>query len=773
MTTPNTLVDETSGEATALASQALAARPPDLPITWPVEHNGLALTAVAMHLAPTPIVGGYADSWTDAAVPLAGGQTAAIVRAYNSVDTHASVLGPGWSLVLPALAFSRTPLADRPGYFNTAAELAIGPTRIAFRGVSSDGLYLPRDLTGEYDALGIVQAGDAGVRGFPDGFAPVPAIPGQPIEVRNERDEPLQVDRFALLAKDGRVLLFDPLGRFVGLRDAAGNQVDYRYDGERLVEIRDGSQRGIRLDYDARGRLAQLAGSDGSTVRYGYDANGNLVTVSDEAGTRSEDVVDGANRLAAVLDEAGRRIRENAYDSLGRVINTRAGALAEAVQVSYDSQASSARYVANAGAPSILQYDSQKRLSERTDRLGNRQTFRYDADGRLVAATDPKGQTTTYLYDSNGFLTEAVSPLGERTRWLGYSQQGVPQASIDAANQLTFFEYDERGRVKAIASGYQFGELSADGSLSYSEVAPEVIALTYDSVGNLSAVQDPAGATTRYSYDAVGNLAQTTLPEGGTITQTYDERSRLKSLQDPSGFRIDFDYDPRGQVTQIASPAGVIRYAYAGGRLAAVTDPAGRVTQFGFDAQGRLATVVEATDTTTTYEYDPASNLSAVVDAQGGRTEFQYDAMNRLVARVQRGSGGAGAGAPPEPTAVASAESSHSPHGHAEPERSSPTPAAAALAALKTPAPGATPTAVPSSDESQETPVAPDSTADTSPVSWIVLVVAGGALVLGVAVVLSLLLVRSNRQKRKKARARQRALDESYDFPDRSDDSGW
>ena len=65
---------DVNGQASALGANAwLRARPRCLS---PGRSSTTAKTikAVALNLAPTKTVGGYADTWTDASVPLAGGK---------------------------------------------------------------------------------------------------------------------------------------------------------------------------------------------------------------------------------------------------------------------------------------------------------------------------------------------------------------------------------------------------------------------------------------------------------------------------------------------------------------------------------------------------------------------------------------------------------------------------------------------------------------------------------------------------------------------------
>jgi RHS repeat-associated protein len=635
--TPNTYIADVEGQAGALGADALAARPAEKPIAWSFEHDGQTLKAVALNLAPTKIVGGYTDTWTDAAIPLAGGMTATIIREYNSLDPRSGIWGPGWRLTLPSLEFRRSSVPDQPGAYIPQAFVNDGLSRSEFQGVTEDGLYMAIDPASPYWAIGVMGSDPENVGGLPNGFAPVPAWFGEPIEIASDQGQLLEFAAFAVFRKDGAIMVFDPLGRLVGLRDVAGNQVSYEYENDRLATIADAKGRGLQLSYDANGKLRELEASDGSIVGYGYDAAGRLVSVSDAVGPLLEYTYDANNRLVTVKDGYGRIVQENSYDQLGRAVSLRSGDSEAELTASFDDLSGTVRYANTDGATLVAQYDDLRRLTQQSDALGNTVSYTYDQNDRITSVTDPKGHTMHIIYGENGNLAEIRSPRGDTTRWLAYNEQGLPLAMIDAGNNVTLMEYDEFGRTTRVSGGYRLEALSTEEGLMYSAVSPISVAYSYDPFGNIVAMQDAAGATTRITYDELGNAIEINFPEGGAITQAYDERSRLKTMTDPTGFQTTFDYSPRGQVTQISSPTGVIGFDYSDGRLSATADLAGRITRYAYDNQGRLAGVIEPTGAETAYEYDSKANLSAVVDAEGRRVEYQYDRVGRLNARIDRG----------------------------------------------------------------------------------------------------------------------------------------
>lgn len=90
---------------------------------------------------------------------------------------------------------------------------------------------------------------------------------------------------FTLTAKDQTRQTFDAGGRLATLADSNGNTLSFAYDGARnLTAITDTVGRTVSLSYDADNHLVQLTDPIGRTVRYAYDAEGHLISDTDPLG---------------------------------------------------------------------------------------------------------------------------------------------------------------------------------------------------------------------------------------------------------------------------------------------------------------------------------------------------------------------------------------------------------------------------------------------------------------------------------------------------------
>lgn len=153
------------------------------------------------------------------------------------------------------------------------------------------------------------------------------------------------------------------------------------------------------------------------------------------------------------------------------------------------------------------------------------------------------------------------------------------------------FAYNGAGYGVA-APGNQFAEL-LPGSSYWTLILKDGEEKLFDNTsGNLIAIIDRNGNTTQLSYDAVG---------------------RLNTVTDPASRHLYFSYASQTSflVTNVTSDFGVS-------------------TSYSYDSQGRLIQVTEPDGSTLNYSYSTQSLISAVTDSNGVVLESHtYDSSGR------------------------------------------------------------------------------------------------------------------------------------------------
>ncbi|MGO8758498.1 MAG: RHS repeat-associated core domain-containing protein, partial [Terracidiphilus sp.] len=151
--------------------------------------------------------------------------------------------------------------------------------------------------------------------------------------------------------------------------------------------------------------------------------------------------------------------------------------------------------------------------------------------------------------------------------------------------------------------------------------------------------------TTQYQYDARKRLTVTRYPDTTTKTNAYDGPGNLVSVTDQAGNVVQYSYDAANQLTnviQVNSPntnANTTVYGYdALGNPITLADANTHTTFQSFDPLNELTqkTLPDGT-LTETRTYDQNGNLSSVKHFNGVTTTYAYDQLNRLLSRSTPG----------------------------------------------------------------------------------------------------------------------------------------
>ena len=171
----------------------------------------------------------------------------------------------------------------------------------------------------------------------------------------------------------------------------------------------------------------------------------------------------------------------------------------------------------------------------------------------------------------------------------------------------------------------------------------ERIVQTYDPNGNLlevgeSFAQSGEQSTVR-TYDLFDRLASETNRWGQQIRYGYDANGNRTRLTDPAGTITRYAYDALNRLATVTHGAGVTEYAYLrDGQIAEVLYPNGSRTVHGYDLAGRLETVLNqhagALVSSFAYTYDLNGNRVEQLEEHSGRpvevTTYFYDRADRL-----------------------------------------------------------------------------------------------------------------------------------------------
>lgn len=285
------------------------------------------------------------------------------------------------------------------------------------------------------------------------------------------------------------------------------------------------------------------------------------------------------------------------------------------------------------------------------------ETANFDAVGRVADVTDGRGKKTTYSYDAIDRITrllyDGTTTCSAPATCTNYTYDGGGNLTqrIDVTG-TTNFVLDKLSRVTKKDFPSADADCAGQGGTTY----------TYDLAGDVASACD-AGGTTTYQFDAANNACWQLLgtsantcasPPTGSVRYAYDADKRRTSTVYPSNPAVTMsaEYLPDGSLKKIEAnkattptPTLLTRrsYIYAIGTAdtslrRTMTNEAGTVTSFGYDAFNKLCWVKVATASGTCasppsgadrFGYDENANRTSTT-LGGTTTTYGFNQANQL-----------------------------------------------------------------------------------------------------------------------------------------------
>lgn len=475
---------------------------------------------------------------------------------------------------------------------------------------------------------------------------------------------------YVLRTKKGMESRFDSQGVLQSMADRNQNAIQFRYEGDRLLQVTDRSGRGITLNYDGRGRVTGLEDFTGRRVSYEYDSAGHLAGVTNAGGNRTTYAYYTDrffnHLLKSVTTPEGSATSFEYYGNgkVARVIL----AGGQDTKFLYLPMRNETHVIDAHGLLTSYQFNSMGTVARIVRPDGSYIDRVYNPEAKLESQTDAAGYTTRYAYDGSANLTEVTDPLGRVMRFAYDPKFNLLASVTDAAGNVTRFEYDARGNLTRSVRPMEgetrftwdgFGNLTSrtdaeGGSVTYSydefgnpvsvrDAMGNVTRAQFDRLNRMTRTEDALGGGGRFEYDAMDQVVRQMDRLGRSSSMVYDREGRLAKSTDAAGRTTAFGYDALSHLTQVTDAMEqVTEYGYAtpecgcaaSANLVRVRDAAGRVGTQEYDFLDRLISSGDALGNRTGFGYDAQGNLAWKTDASGGVTRFEHDGARRLTRKV-------------------------------------------------------------------------------------------------------------------------------------------
>lgn len=447
---------------------------------------------------------------------------------------------------------------------------------------------------------------------------------------------------------------YDAAGRLLSVTDRLGNATTFTYDvAGRIHTVRDPANLAYTFAYTTGGKLASITDPAGRLTWVTVDAAGDLTQIVDPgSGYALRATYDAQHRVLTRTDRRG-SVWNYAYDHGGALANVqmptvrvlRSGAEVDTrptvVYQSLESRVVPAPGTGTTAAPAPGATGPVAVTV--TDPRGNVTSRVLNRFGAATSITEPQGRTTTLEYNASAQLTRLVTPAGREMRYYYTGAQMDSSYNVNTNKRLRY-KYGVFGQLTETYDGYRrvvYG-LDAQGRVQTSGLQGGTSStFTYDTRGRVTSITDPGGHVTRYYYGAAPFMNTDSVVSDGPqrkVSTTYDGLGRPRTVSLPTGGVQVLYQDVLNRDSVVVMPGGdTIRYAYDALYLTSVTDPAGAVRRFGYNALGWLTSETDPANYTSHALYDDAGNLVRRTSRAGRVVNLAYDAYNRVVQRTAGG----------------------------------------------------------------------------------------------------------------------------------------
>ena len=461
---------------------------------------------------------------------------------------------------------------------------------------------------------------------------------------------------------------FDAAGRLVKRVTRDGEET-YTYGDDGLESFESVSGAALYFTYDAGGRLSGIESGDGAATKITVDTNGDLTAIEDADGTVMEFTYEdhrmvgrespsgetvtytwddsGGIASAEVAADRTRNFESLLFSAEASGISDRAARPALLSEGAYEAK----HWYGNDGLLNAVEYGGV-RWEVSTGFSNYDPTLPLWTTVTLTGRDDEKLEALlvgdalrSIMYNDETLLYIGRRLLNENGESIA---DGVIEDIADSTEGLSCgFTYDEADRVTVVSCtdyyleyGYTDGDDLPDEVTDYDG---NVTAFGYDSNGNVETITYPGGGVERYERNASGFVTAFEDINGGrreiersalgaplSITDalgrtTIVSQTQALTCDGCAGNRVDL---PSG-ITDAAGNQWTMAVR-ADSNITSLTDPAGNVRTYGYDARGRLVRSAGQDDDGCDIEYDVRGNV--VEEHIGDETvTHSYDAQDRVV----------------------------------------------------------------------------------------------------------------------------------------------
>lgn len=454
---------------------------------------------------------------------------------------------------------------------------------------------------------------------------------------------------------NGIVITFSSAGVMTAVADRFGRTTTYAWQNTPeaqpvpiLASVTDPIGHVTRLSYHWGISLAQIIDPNDRIASFGY-TNADLTSITGPVSVTA--TYDAQHKLTSYTDWRG--TWDLAYDERGTLRT-------------FTAPAVTANWQLMRPVTTFRSIQSLVTLTPYATNICCNTAAPVPSSEAFITITDAGGHTVKVLNDRYGSPMKVIDPLGTVVTEARYNDNGLP-ANVTTGATTTVYEWNARGQLLSQVAGsslvYQASytlegylefEMSG-GSATWFAYGPrgEIVqswygkredqfknatAYLYDSLYRLVSAAGPKGERLEWAYlgNPWGNKSEMRLiRQDGTqliTTTTYDGAGRTRRVTNPLSQATTTTWDTLNRVTKVVDANGrTATYTYTGPDLTSVTDTAGKIYRFTYNALGWLESEkFPGLSVTRNYRYNPDGMVTFFTDRRGMQVSSEYDAAHRL-----------------------------------------------------------------------------------------------------------------------------------------------
>lgn len=461
---------------------------------------------------------------------------------------------------------------------------------------------------------------------------------------------------------------FDLDGRVVREIKGDGTTHDFQYTPSGLISTLTLNNNHVQSrGYNIDNQLTHFTSLSGEPAQFTYVIKGLLTKAVHTRYTEEFDYDERGREVGTTITADGRElVNLTEYDARGRQIGI-TDADGQEYVIEYDALDRVIRETNPLGETVEYDYDNRNNLVGYRDGRDSLTTFEYDDNNNLTKQTDGAGGTQSFTYDESNNLVDRINSDNSKIHYTRNLQGLITKKEVFANKtdntplSETTFGYDNLGRLTSYDTGtiqasfkYLDAQQRSEVNIDYGSFT-KTFAYEFDKGGRKTAIIMPSGVAYRYSYNTRGQLAAIQLPQGDITYDTYDYGFNAKKLTFPNGMTLEYGYDDarqlnsiyyksmsgnvlfsddltrnlHGNITDRVTDQGSYSYSFdAIGQITSVTRPDGMVESYAYDSSGN-----RLSDHDHTYTYDIRNRIATLDqqpvlhDADGNLTQISLDGV--------------------------------------------------------------------------------------------------------------------------------------------------